>query len=153
MKRRQPLNRFRRMLIVSGVLSFTLAVFQIIIGFSPSMSLYFGAPEALARDVYALIFASFFVAGILVVFGLYALSGAGYIRPLPWLKQVLLAISGVFLLRGLLIIPEFLAVIGVVKTSMPSAPRFMVLSIGSLLMGFFFLTGTIGGWKSFPSKN
>ena len=141
------------MLVISGTLSFIIAVFQIIIGFSPSMSLYFGAPEALVKNAYMLICVSFLVAVILKVFGLYAMSGAGFIRALPCLKPVLLVISSIFILRGLLIIPEFLVVMGLVQSSIPVAPRFILFSIGSLVIGFFFIAGTIGGWNSFPSKN
>jgi hypothetical protein len=140
------------MLVLSGMLSFAMAIVQITISFSPSLSLYFGAPEALTKNIYLLIFVSFVVAGILVLFGLYAMSGAGYIRALPWLKQVLLLISGIFILRGLLIIPEFLVIMGLVHSSIPVAPRFVVFSMGALVIGFFFITGTIGGWNSFPSK-
>jgi len=141
------------MLVLSGVLCFVMAIFQIIIGFSPSLSLYFGAPEILTKNIYMLILVSFVVAGILCIFGLYAISGAGYIRALPWLKQVLLLTSGIFILRGLLIIPEFLVVMGVLQSSIPVAPRFVVFSIGALVIGFVFIAGTIGGWNSFPSKN
>ncbi len=147
------MKKFKHMLVLSGVLCFVMAIFQIIISFSPSLSLYFGAPETLAKNIYMLILVSFVVAGILGIFGLYAMSGAGYIRALPWLKQVLLLISGIFILRGLLIIPEFLVVMGLVQSSIPVAPRFVVFSIGALVIGFFFITGTIGGWNSFPSKN
>jgi len=141
------------MLVLSGVLSFAIAIFQIIIGFSPSLSLYFGAPEALTKNIHMLIFVSFVVAGIIGIFGLYAMSGAGYIRALPWLKQILLLISGIFILRGLLVIPEFLIIMGGAQSSIPVAPRFVFFSIGALVIGFLFITGTIGGWNSFPSKN
>ena len=140
------------MLVISGTLSFALAVSQIIIGFSPSMSLYFGAPEALVNNSYMLILTSFLVAGILTIFGLYAMSGAGFIRALPWLKPVFLVISSIFILRGLLVIPEFLVVMGVIQSSIPVAPRFIAFSIGSLMIGFLFITGTIGGWNSFPKS-
>ena len=147
------MKNFKHMLVLSGVLCFVMAIFQIIIGFSPSLSLYFGAPEILTKNIYMLILVSFVVAGILCIFGLYAISGAGYIRALPWLKQVLLLTSGIFILRGLLIIPEFLVVMGVLQSSIPVAPRFVVFSIGALVIGFVFIAGTIGGWNSFPSKN
>ena len=147
------MKKFKRILVLSGVLSFAFALFQVIISFSPSLSLYFGAPEALVTNTYALILVSFIVAGILSIFGLYAISGAGYIRALPWLKQMLVVISGIYILRGLLLIPEVLVVTGAIHMSIPIAPRFVVFSAGSLLMGLFFITGTIGGWNSFPSRN
>lgn len=147
------MNKYKKMLLLSGALSFGAAIFQMIISFSPAMSLYFGAPEVLARNIYVLILVSFVIAGILVVFGLYAISGAGYIPALPWLKQVLLLIGGIFIFRGLLIIPESLVVMGVIHSSISVAPRYVVFSIVSLMVGYFFIAGTISGWGSFPTKN
>ena len=64
-----------------------------------------------------------------------------------------LGITGIFILRGLLVIPELLVIMGVVQSSILVAPRFVVFSIGALVIGFFFIAGTIGGWNSFLSKN
>ena len=110
------MNKFEQILLLASLLSFSIALFQAIIGFSPSLSLYFGAPETLVTNNNLLIIVCFLVAGILTVFGFYALSGSGRIRPLPWLKQVLALISGIYILRGLLVVPEFLVLIGVFHT-------------------------------------
>lgn len=146
------MKKFKRILAFAGVLSFAVALFQAVIGFLPSLSLYFGAPEALATHLYALIIVSLFIAAIIALFGLYAISGAGYIRTLPWLKQILVVISGIYILRGLLFVPELFVVFGIFDISIPVAPRFIVFSIGSLLIGLIYLIGTIGGWHTFPSK-
>lgn len=146
------MKKFKRILAFAGVLSFAVALFQAAIGFSPSLSLYFGAPEALVTNLYALIIVSLIIAAIIALFGLYAISGAGYIRTLPWLKQILVVISGIYILRGLLLIPELLVVMGVFHISIPVAPRFVVFSLGSLLIGLIYLIGTVGGWHTFPSK-
>ena len=149
------MKNFKQMLKLAGILCFGIAVFQATIGFSPSLSLYFGAPEALVKNIYALIFISFLVAGILTIFGFYALSGAGYIRKLPLLKQMLVVISCIYILRGLLLVPEILVVIGAFDSAIPVAPRFVIFSIGSLLIGSIFVVGTIGGWNalSLTDKN
>lgn len=139
---------FRQRLALAGIICFVLAVFQVMIGFSPSLSLYFGAPEALVKNTFALIVVSLLVAGVLVVFGLYALSGAGFIRKLPFLKQGLVAISCVFIIRGLLLLPELLVVVGVFDVAISVAPRFVIFSIGSLLIGIIFIAGTLGGWST-----
>jgi len=139
---------FKQRLALAGIICFVLAVFQVMIGFSPSLSLYFGAPEALVKNIFALIVVSLLVAGVLVVFGLYALSGAGFIRKLPLLKQGLVAISCVFIIRGLLLLPELLVVVGVFDVAIPVAPRFVIFSIGSLLIGIIFTAGTLGGWST-----
>lgn len=146
------MKKFKQILVFASVLSFAVALFQMAIGFSPSLSLYFGAPEALVKNICALITVSVFIASILAVFGLYAISGAGYIRTLPWLKPMLVMISGLYILRGLLLIPEFLVVMGAFHISIPVAPRFIVFSLGSLLIGTIYLVGTVGGWHTFPSK-
>jgi hypothetical protein len=140
---------YRQILLAAGTSCFVLALFQAVIGFSPSLSLYFGAPEALVESIYTLIAVSLFIAALLTVFGLYAFSGAGHIRTLPWIKQILAAISCIFLLRGFLLIPEFLVVMGIYEISIPVAPRFVFFSLGSLLIGFIFIIGTIGRWNSF----
>ncbi len=106
----------------------------------------------MVTNLYALIIVSLIIAAIIALFGLYAISGAGYIRTLPWLKQILVVISGIYILRGLLLIPELLVVMGVFHISIPVAPRFVVFSLGSLLIGLIYLIGTVGGWHTFPSK-
>lgn len=141
------------MLDLAGALCFLLAILHAVIGFSPGLSFYFGAPEALVQNKYALIGVCFLVAMILAVFGLYALSGAGRIPALPCLNQVLVIISGIFIFRGLIGIPEFLVVMGVIKTSIPIAPRFVFFSMVSLLEGIFFITGVISKRQKFEKKD
>jgi len=146
------MEKFKRNLVWAGSLSIAAALFQAAIGFSPSWSLYFGAPEALIKNTSSLIIVSFFIAAILLLFGLYALSGAGYIRPLPWLKQMLLLISGIYLLRGLLVVPELIVVLGIYEITIPVEPRFVLFSIGSLLIGLIYLNATLGGWNTFSPQ-
>lgn len=52
------------------------------------------------------------IAAVLLVWSLYALSGAGMIRRLPLLRTALVAITAVYLLRGLAIIPMMLTMPG-----------------------------------------
>jgi hypothetical protein len=153
LKGKLSMKKFKQILVVAGGLSFAVAFFQAVIGFSPSWSLYFGAPDALVTNIYILILVSLLIAGIIAVFGLYAISGAGYIRTLPWLKQILIVISGIYILRGLLLVPELLVVMGVLDIPIPVAPRFVVFSVGSLLIGLIYLSGTIGGWNRIPAIN
>ncbi len=145
--------RFKQILAWAGGLSFGVALFQAAIGFSPSLSLYFGAPEALVENTQVLIIVSLFISLIIVLFGVYALSGAGYIRPLPWLKYILMGISGIYILRGLLLIPEILVVFGALDISIPVAPRFVFFSLGSMFIGLMYLRGTIGGWHTFSAES
>ncbi len=146
-------NNYKQYLMAAGTLCFLAALFQAVIGFFPSVSLYFGAPEELVESPPVLICASLLVSVLLVGSGLYALSGAGRIQSLPWLRQTLLIISGVFILRGVAFVPEILVLMGLQNAAIPVPPRFAVLSAISLLMGLIFITGTIGGWTSFSVSN
>lgn len=146
------MKNYKRILLFVGSLTIIIALFHGAMGFSPTVSLYFGAPEALVQNNYLLIISCILIAIIIAVFGLYAISGAGYIRPLPWIKQVLTAISFLFILRGILFIPELMIVLGFLDVSFPVAPRYVVFSLGILLIGLIYLLGTIGGWRSIPLK-
>ena len=142
------MNYSRRLLESGGIICFLLALFQAVIGFSPSLSVYFGAPESLVQNIYALLSASLFIAGLLVLFGFYAFSGAGRIQKLPFLKQALIVIGVVFILRGLFIIPNILVIMGKIETSIQVPARFVFFSIGSLLVGILFTIGVAGSWKT-----
>jgi hypothetical protein len=70
---------------------------------------FFGAGErmasaAAAGRVYPAI-VTLGIASVLALWSAYALSGAGIIEPLPWLKPALTAITGIYLVRGLAIVP------------------------------------------------
>ena len=142
MKTRKPL------LVVGGILSLSVALFQAVITFSPSWSRYFGAPAEVAANVPVLYTLGFAAAVIFAIFGMYGLSGAGYIRPLPWLRAGLLGIGLVYALRGLEVIPVLLLMTKNLR------PNDMVLdgtepasSLISLFIGIIYLTGTLGAWR------
>ena len=145
-------SSYKPILTIAGMSCFLMALFQAAIGFSPSLSVYFGAPEILTRNPSALILVSLLISSILAAFGLYALSGVGFIRKLPFLKLILSLICGIFMLRGLILIPEVLVVMNLVESTIPIAPRFIYFSLGSLIIGIVFITGTRGGWDSFTKK-
>jgi hypothetical protein len=68
--------------------------------------------------------------------GAYALSGAGLIRPLPWLRAGIVVIGVIYVLRGLMLPSE---ITQVVQGSRPF--RFLVFSSGSLAIGLLYLFG------------
>lgn len=136
----------------AGLINFTLAFFQAVIGFFPEVSLYFGAPEILIKNYPLLVGTSLLVSSLLILFGLYALSGAGLIRPLPLLKPVLVGITSIYILRGLILIPEILVVWGILDTSIPGAQRFIWFSCGALALGLLHLVGIFRGWAKFPRR-
>lgn len=143
----------KRILVFIGTLTIIMAFFHGAMGFSPAVSSYFGAPEVLIQNSRILIVSCLLIGSVLAIFGIYALSGAGCIRPLPWLGQVLAAISGLLILRGVLFIPELIIVLGFWDVSFPVAPRYVAFSFGILLAGLIYLAGTIGVWHSLKSKS
>lgn len=97
-------------LIVAASLSAIASLLHIGIIFGgASWYRFFGAGEKFARAAEAReIYPAIVTAGIALVLALwaaFALSGAGAIVRLPYLKLALVAISTIYLLRGLAIIP------------------------------------------------
>ncbi|TRW17135.1 hypothetical protein [Glacieibacterium frigidum] len=99
-----------RWLVAGGVLSAVASLLHIgcIIG-GPDWYRFFGAGEGMARAAErgelrpALI--TLFIAGVLAAWAAYAFSGAGLLPRLPLLRAALVAITAVYLLRGLVIVP------------------------------------------------
>jgi hypothetical protein len=142
----------KQLLKIAGGLSFAVAIFQAVISFSPSWSLYFGAPEKLVSNLPMLYVAGLIVAVIFGVFGLYALAGAGTIRPLPLLRLGLVGIGGVYTLRGLVVIPVLLIKAGILQSSAVIPPQASAASLISLFIGVLYLAGTMLGWRELPSR-
>lgn len=80
-----------------------LAHIGVVLG-GPDWYRFFGAGEGMARmaergSVYPAVI-TLAIAAVLAVWSAYALSGAGHLPALPWLKWILLAITAVYCLRG-----------------------------------------------------
>jgi hypothetical protein len=72
---------------------------------------------------------------VLFLWGIAAFSGAGLITPLPWLRPILIAIAGIYLLRGLIIAPLLLI-------DPNQADTFMIVTSAiSFLIGVSYATG------------
>ena len=138
----------KKLLIIAGGLSFAVALFQAVITFSPAWSRYFGAPADLVANIPLLYSAGLIAAVIFALFGLYALSAAGYVHPLPLLRLSLMGISAVYTLRGLLLIPQLLALVGSVPSSEAVTSQGVLSSLVALLIGCLYLAGTVGCWRS-----
>jgi hypothetical protein len=97
-------------LVAAACLSAAAALLHvgIIVGGAPWYR-FFGAGERMASAAAAGRFYPTFVtsgiAAVLALWSVYALSGAGVIEPMPMLKAALVAITCVYLLRGLAIVP------------------------------------------------
>ena len=122
-----------RGLLSAGVLTGLAALLHvgIILG-GPDWYRFFGAGERMARlaargSVYPTVITAG-IAAVLGVWTLYALSGAGLIRRLPFLRLGLALVGGVYLVRGLLGVPVVLLVDHPYTNELRSRMTFMVVS-------------------------
>ena len=107
------MKKANKLLLFAGVLSGVAALLHvaIIIG-GAQWYRFFGAGEELASMAesgswYPAVLTGA-IAVVLLVWALYAFSGAGLIRRLPFLKVGLVVISALYLIRGLAFIPVYL---------------------------------------------
>jgi hypothetical protein len=82
---------------------------------------------------------------ILVIFGLYALSGAGSIRRLPLLRLGLVGISSLYLLRGLFFILTLLLILGVFQGEI--LIQGVISNLVFLTAGITYAVGTALNWR------
>jgi hypothetical protein len=146
------MNRPSSLLILAGVLSFCAAVFQAAIGFVPEWSAAFGAVEALVSNPPLLLTLSLLVALLLVIFGLYGLSGAGAIRRLPLLRPGLLVIGLLYGMVGINFIFQVLAMLGILPSAGPIPVLIVLVSFGALVAGLAYLIGLAVSWKRLSTK-
>ncbi len=140
---------------LGGILSFVIALLHLVIIFvgAPAYR-YFGAGEDMATAaesgsafpaIMTLVLVAFFS-----IWGLYAFSGAGVIRRLPLLRIALLLIGIIYTLRGVFV---FQQIFQIATSSVQVAPREVVFSLVSLVIGLAYLVGTVINWKSFRASN
>lgn len=150
--------KINKLLIVGGILSVIAALLHvaIIVG-GPEWYRFFGAGEGMAQLVengstYPLIITAI-IAVILVVWALYAFSGAGIINKLPLLKPVLVAIAMIYLMRGIFGIPIVIYVDHPYLNELEGKMTFMICSsIISLSYGLLYLLGSIQIWSNKQAK-
>ena len=141
-----------KLLLLGGILSCIAAVLHlaIIVG-GPAWLRFFGAGEELAtmaeNGSWIPACVTLAITLILFVWALYAFSGAGFIRRLPLLKTVLVAISSIYLIRGLAFIPAYFVMPEVVD-------QFLVwTSIISTLYGCSYALGTKQAWATLSNQS
>ena len=99
-----------RMLVLAAALSALAALLHVavIVG-GPDWYRFFGAGERMARLAEARspvpTVVTLGIALVLAIWAAYAASAAGLIRPLPLKTAALVAITGVYVLRGLAVVP------------------------------------------------
>ncbi|MBC7986719.1 MAG: hypothetical protein H7X93_08630 [Sphingomonadaceae bacterium] len=139
------MNRPNYWLIAGGWLSLAAAVLHLaVIAGGAEWYRFFGAGEGMARAAERgeltphLI--TLGIVAILASWAAYAFAGAGLIRRLPLMRTALVAISAVYLLRGLVIVPMlFLA----------EPTRFGIWS--SLIVLTYGIAYAGGTWRAWPT--
>ena len=139
------------LLILGGSLSGVISVGHIaMIPIGARAYRYFGAGGWMVRKAEsgsplpALV--TFSVAIVFAAFGMVALSGAGQVPRLPALATGLGAISGIYLARGLAVIPQLILLI---RGSGSVRIREIVFSLVSACVGAVYAAGTALAWPSF----
>jgi len=75
------------------------------------------------------------------------LSAADLAPPLPQRRIALIGISGIYLLRGLIVVPQLLLFMH--TTDVPA--RALVFSLISLVIGLVYTIGTALRWAALPA--
>ena len=136
-------------LVAGGVLSAVASLAHLgCIVQGPAWYRVFGAPEPLIQGVEngdpTLHWMTAGIAAILAIWSAYAFAGAGLIRRLPLMRTALVAISAIYLARGLLIVPV---------ASQPDPRPFDIWSsLIVLLFGLVYAIGTARAWPSLSHK-
>jgi hypothetical protein len=81
------------------------------------------------------------IAAILALWGCYAWSGAARIRRLPLLRTALVAITGIYLFRALIVVPLHL------RNPQLTEPVMVWSSAIVLVFGLVHLSGLVTQWK------
>lgn len=130
------------LLVAAGCSAAVAALHVAILVMGPPWYRWFGAPSlgaqieaGSAMGPYLLTLA---VAAVFVIWAGYGLSGAGVIGRLPLMRAALFTIAGIYLLRGLQVIPE---VVAVVQGKLPV--RFSAFSAFSAFAGTVYLLGVL----------
>jgi hypothetical protein len=134
-------------LIAAGVLSAAAALLHLaIIAGGPDWYRFFGAGERMARMVeqglLRPVLMTLGIAAVLSVWAAYAFAGAGLIRRLPLMRTALVAITSIYLLRGLVLVP--------LLALRPELVRGFTLW-SSLIVLAYGLCYAIGTWRAWPA--
>jgi len=130
---------------IAAGFSFFMAICQTVISLSPAAAAYFQAPLPLLENRLRLFLFGEGAALVLIIFGLYALSGAGSIRRLPLLRLGLIGISSIFLLRGLFFILTVLTFLGILEGEI--LLQGVISDLVFLAAGIAYAVGTVLNWK------
>ncbi|WP_077145821.1 hypothetical protein [Sphingopyxis sp. KK2] len=137
-------------LIVGGSLSVVAALLHIACIFGgPDWYRFFGAGESMARaaaqGLWRPALITLAIAAILMVWAAFAFSGAGLLPRLPLLRTGLVAITAIYLLRGLIFVP--------LNLWRPThSDAFAIWSSAIVLVyGAVYAIGTVKAWRFLAS--
>jgi hypothetical protein len=141
----------RGWLTAAALLSAAAAILHLaVIAGGPDWYRFFGAGEGMARLAErgspkpALITVA--IAAVLASWSAYALAGAGRIRRLPLMRTALVAISAIYLARGLILFPALLL----------NSARVSAFDLWSslivLVFGITYAVGTFRAWPALAGK-
>ena len=134
-------------LVAGGALSGAAAMLHLaIIAGGPDWYRFFGAGEGMARmaerGMLKPTLIAVAIAAILAIWAAYAFAGAGLIRRLPLMRTALVAISAVYLLRGLVLAP-------MLAFRPERVDAFVVWS--SLIVLAYGIVYAAGTWRAWPA--
>jgi len=145
-------NHYNWTLIIAACCSLLAALLHLgCIWFGPSWYRTLGAGEAMAQmaaagDLYPTA-VTLIISAILAVWAAYALSGAGVLPPLPFLRIALCAITAFYLLRGVAFEPMQVWFPG------RSASFWVWSSSICFIIGVIHIMGLQQIWTRFPKRN
>jgi hypothetical protein len=139
-------HRSNPWLVAGGCLSLAAALLHLAtIAGGPDWYRFFGAGEAMAgmaeRGHWYPPLVTVAIAALLTVWAAYAFAGAGLIRRLPLMRAALVAISLIYLLRGLILVP-------IALLAPQALDPFTIWS--SLIVLVYGVAYAVGTWKAWP---
>ena len=140
------------LLLIAGILSFAVAIFQLVISVVPEWSAFFGAGDTLVSNPPLLLLAGIGMTIVFAICGFYGLSGAGVIRRLPLLRLGVFFIGGVYIFRGIPVIFQILSKLDLLPSEVGASLLSFYTSLVSLVIGIVYWAGFIIGWKQLGRK-
>lgn len=146
----------RNLLVYAASLNLAIALLHIVIVVGgPEWYRFFGAGETMAQLAEAgswqpAVF-TLLISLVFFIWAIYTLSGAGIIRRLPFLRLALVAITIIYLLRGLAGLTGVVTILLLSNTSQGCAFLFWT-SIICLLIGMVHIKGTYDCWPELLPK-
>ncbi len=133
----------RYALTLGGLLSFGIALFHVVLAFSAALRQQFNVADWMA-DIRPAPSPMVTMAGLALLYvlgGLYAWSGAGWYKPWPLGRVVLLAIGSAYAWRGARVIPELAMSLGLLRGQVSS--HALAISLVAAVAGVCYLCGPV----------